>query len=87
MDCPDDDLLVALFEGRIGATERDAVEDHLDGCDACRVLVASVARAESGAAEEETPARACSCSQLSQAGWHSMETARTVRLHKPYLQR
>ncbi len=58
MDCPDDDLLVALFEGRIGATERDAVEDHLDACDACRVLVASVARAEAGVAGEETPAMA-----------------------------
>ena len=35
---PDDDSLAAYVEQR--AANRDAIEEHLDGCEACRVVVA-----------------------------------------------
>ncbi|HTJ44842.1 MAG TPA: protein kinase [Kofleriaceae bacterium] len=40
MTCPDDDTIVDLLEGRLDGAARLALIQHLDGCDACRHLVA-----------------------------------------------
>ena len=43
--CLDDDTLAALAEGRLGPEARDTALAHVAGCDRCRRVVASVARA------------------------------------------
>lgn len=55
MDCPDDNVLVALFDKQLTSKERDALEAHVDTCDACRRLVATVARSEPGTAGGRAP--------------------------------
>jgi tetratricopeptide (TPR) repeat protein len=42
--CPNDDEILDLVEGRVGATARGAMVAHLDGCDACHRLVADALR-------------------------------------------
>src|SRR5262245_29855346 len=40
MGCPDENLLLLLGERRLGSDATAALEDHVDGCDCCRRLVA-----------------------------------------------
>ena len=42
--CPDADLLAGLVDGRLLPAEREHVERHIDDCDACRAVVAALAR-------------------------------------------
>jgi len=42
-ECPSDELLFRYFEGLASAKERRAVEKHLNACDTCFSVVASVA--------------------------------------------
>jgi tetratricopeptide (TPR) repeat protein/predicted Ser/Thr protein kinase len=42
--CPSENTVAALFEETLAADRRAAVGDHVDGCDACRRLVAVLAQ-------------------------------------------
>jgi predicted anti-sigma-YlaC factor YlaD len=42
--CPDSDRLEAYFDGDLAADDADAVRAHVDGCRACRVELAALAR-------------------------------------------
>ncbi|HEU0035967.1 MAG TPA: serine/threonine-protein kinase [Kofleriaceae bacterium] len=44
MACLDDQTVAALLGGKLARAERDVVDDHVDGCAACRQLVANAAR-------------------------------------------
>jgi len=50
--CPDEITIAAFAEGRLGDTERERVEAHLAGCDACLDLVAFLARRAAESAPE-----------------------------------
>ena len=43
-DCPSDETLAALLDGTLGSDEVAAVHQHIDGCAACRALLADAAR-------------------------------------------
>jgi predicted Ser/Thr protein kinase len=43
-DCPDEHVFVELVEARLDNPARVALETHLDGCDACRLLFAELSR-------------------------------------------
>ena len=40
----DDNDVNAFFTGALSSAERESIQKHVDGCSACRVLVAEVAR-------------------------------------------
>jgi len=40
MRCPSNDLLKAYLGGETGGAERDELEEHLQGCEACRDALA-----------------------------------------------
>jgi len=42
--CPEADLLAGLVDGHLLPAERERLERHVDACDACRGLVAAIAR-------------------------------------------
>lgn len=44
--CLDENAALAMVEGRLAPRERAAVERHLESCDACRELLAELARLE-----------------------------------------
>ncbi|MEQ1570632.1 MAG: protein kinase [Myxococcota bacterium] len=44
--CPDENALAALVDGLLSPAEIQGIEDHLDTCDACLDLVASIARSD-----------------------------------------
>jgi serine/threonine protein kinase len=46
--CLDDDEIVLLLEGKLAAGVQDGARRHLDGCEACRRLVALAARNDDG---------------------------------------
>jgi anti-sigma factor RsiW len=39
MSCPEDETLMMLADGEVGATDRAAVESHVANCQTCRGLV------------------------------------------------
>jgi tetratricopeptide (TPR) repeat protein len=43
MECPNDETLLSLVEGRLRGDALAAVDSHLDACDPCRELVATLA--------------------------------------------
>ena len=43
MECPNDETLLSLVEGRLRGDALAAVDSHLDSCDPCRDLVATLA--------------------------------------------
>ncbi|HUJ57779.1 MAG TPA: serine/threonine-protein kinase [Kofleriaceae bacterium] len=45
MECPDDVTVTAWIEGTTDAAIREQLEQHLDSCDSCRILVAGAIRA------------------------------------------
>jgi len=49
--CPDDEALLALVEGGLRGAALERVDQHLDGCNVCREVVAAL-----GAGSRETPA-------------------------------
>ena len=51
MRCPEPDTINAFVEGRLGTTAKDRLEEHLDGCESCRRLVADLIRTSSSAEE------------------------------------
>jgi hypothetical protein len=52
-DTPDFEALAAFAEGRVSASERAAITDHLSSCATCRAIVAELAR---GAVPTTAPA-------------------------------
>ncbi|MBL8914682.1 MAG: pilus assembly protein N-terminal domain-containing protein [Archangium sp.] len=52
-DCPSDDRLSALAAGTLPAPELEALEKHLDGCTACRQLVAVVSNGSAPTTKHE----------------------------------
>ena len=42
--CLDDETVLGLVEGRLAPAALAAVDNHLDGCDACRGVVTQMAR-------------------------------------------
>lgn len=42
--CPDENLLARLLEGSLAPVEAAALDEHVDGCSACRGLLAALAR-------------------------------------------
>lgn len=44
MKCPDENLVNAFVQGLVSPAESSALEEHFDGCPACREMVASLAR-------------------------------------------
>jgi serine/threonine protein kinase len=60
MSCPDDNLLQAFVERSLGEPERAELIEHLDGCSACREILAGYARTlalSSGEGGEEATSR------------------------------
>src|SRR5688572_26236043 len=55
MSCPVDERLAAYLDGALGEAERDAIEAHAAGCDACRGALAETALALAGAADAVAP--------------------------------
>lgn len=53
-ECPDEDLLVLLAEGRAGAEQRRLLHEHLDRCAKCRTVVAALLRSDAPAADRLT---------------------------------
>ena len=47
LSCPDENTLVEFAEGALLATQRAAVEEHIDGCAECAELVAELVRGSS----------------------------------------
>lgn len=45
-DCPSENLLTELMEGRLSASQRAQLHGHLDACSACRALLSDLAKAE-----------------------------------------
>jgi len=45
--CLDDDQIILLLQGELSEGSREAVEAHLDSCEACRRLVGAAARGPS----------------------------------------
>jgi tetratricopeptide (TPR) repeat protein/predicted Ser/Thr protein kinase len=43
--CPDEDVLLAFLEGRLGDAQRASAAAHVDGCESCQEVVAAVAPA------------------------------------------
>ena len=46
MACPDPDRVLDYLAGRLPAGERDAIEVHVDGCEACHALFVELARTD-----------------------------------------
>ena len=46
MTCLDDDQVLGLVEGRLAAAVLAHVDEHLDGCEACREVISQVARVQ-----------------------------------------
>jgi tRNA A-37 threonylcarbamoyl transferase component Bud32/tetratricopeptide (TPR) repeat protein len=59
-DCLDENELVELVEGRLNEATRERIDQHIDGCAACRGLVAKLAP---GDAVEKEPSRGPSFSR------------------------
>jgi len=55
MGCVGDDMVVALVEGDLPADRKEAIQTHLDDCDACRELVAHAAHALIPTVDEGLP--------------------------------
>src|SRR5690349_6857953 len=55
MDCPDESLLVAYGQAQCTPAERRTVASHLDGCDACRMLVATLVSTETSPGAPRAP--------------------------------
>src|SRR6516162_6388901 len=53
MACLDERAALAILDGRLAPTEREALDVHLDSCEWCRRLVAEIARGTQPAAEGE----------------------------------
>src|SRR5262245_36400521 len=53
-DCLDDNTIALLFDGALDTRRRASVDAHLDGCDACRLLVGGAARAGEATAMGDT---------------------------------
>ncbi|APR82860.1 Serine/threonine kinase PKN8 [Minicystis rosea] len=61
MECPPDDVIAEMIEGTLEPSAAEAIERHIDGCRACRRLLAAAARSTADAstpAVEVEPARA-----------------------------
>src|SRR4051812_42246697 len=43
MDCPDESALTGWVERRLSADAIEAISHHIDGCSACRTVVATLA--------------------------------------------
>ena len=75
-DCLDDNGALELLDGRLPSAARAAVERHIESCDACRELVAELAKVDAdesgGAADTERTALAES-SGLTHAGPYRIE--------------
>ena len=44
LDCPDENKLLQFLQGHHSAEEAESIEEHIDLCDDCRVLMASLVR-------------------------------------------
>jgi serine/threonine protein kinase/Tol biopolymer transport system component len=51
--CPDENLLGAFAAGDLGAGEVERVRDHVEGCEACRELVAALVKSDRGDAPSD----------------------------------
>ncbi len=54
--CLDENTLLALGSAGLSPAEREAAEQHLDGCDACRELLAALGQLDSAVAAPEPAA-------------------------------
>jgi WD40 repeat protein/tRNA A-37 threonylcarbamoyl transferase component Bud32 len=63
-DCLDEESALAFIEGKTPSARRSAIEQHLDGCDACRRLLGAAALLQSA----EKPAQAGRTPKLPVAG-------------------
>jgi serine/threonine-protein kinase len=46
--CLDENTALALLDARLSSASRSQIERHLESCDACRELVAEIAKADPG---------------------------------------
>ncbi|MBA2538411.1 MAG: protein kinase, partial [Deltaproteobacteria bacterium] len=53
MTCPDPDQLTGFVDDTLPGEDRTPIEDHLDGCEDCRSLVAMLARAATAEQEHD----------------------------------
>jgi tetratricopeptide (TPR) repeat protein len=53
--CPDENVVCALFEGRLSASEAGAIDVHAAGCPACRELLGRLGGMFAGASEDQEP--------------------------------
>ena len=44
MSCPDEETLLAFVDGTLAPTRRAQVEEHIDACTTCALLLADAAR-------------------------------------------
>ena len=56
LPCLDENTLLALGSGGLSSSQREDAERHLDGCEACRQLLAALGQLDSFAAPEGAPA-------------------------------
>ncbi len=42
-DCPSEQMILDFLDGTLGAERRDGIHQHVDGCPACRALLATLA--------------------------------------------
>ncbi|MGZ3406393.1 MAG: zf-HC2 domain-containing protein, partial [Polyangia bacterium] len=47
-DCPSEQTIVDFLDGKLGAERGSLVHQHVDRCEACRALLASLAPAIEG---------------------------------------
>ena len=79
--CLDENTALALLDARLAPAARSRLERHLEGCDACRELVAELARVdgtdEAGPADTERKplAHAATLSTMSRVGPYRIEQA------------
>ncbi len=67
MPCPDASDLAALFENLLPAAKRAELEQHLDGCDDCRLTVVALARSRASAADPATAPTAIAVTDIALA--------------------
>lgn len=56
VECPTPHLIALFLGGGVSEQERERVERHIDDCDDCRKLIASIVRSESAVPDPPTSA-------------------------------
>jgi hypothetical protein len=53
--CPNDEVMAAFTEGRLGTEEATRVHEHVDGCQSCQWLLKELAAGDTAAAPDDSP--------------------------------